>query len=473
MEETGSSLHLEEEYIYPGGELIARIEGERPVSYAQVVKRGGREKTSTQEHSLPKSMPMVLAGSKQMKGSTMGEVVAGMEVAPAVASQAKHSALEEMPKRQVSAVSLTTINAKQELCNFRDWLGRLRGEVEAGIGRLDEVISNLNITEAGQRSRETGRIFQSKRFFKPKRSYWAGKKRWVRKFKGESSGSGPNEMEKPLGRGEDSIEHTVSLEGTACLDNFERHSEVGSPVKMMAGVERRSVEDPGESGRMSGGSGKSAEGMGSLEEEDCTSRVKDIEDGVMPVVGAEEDALLETQRGREPSGEIVGGGEEAATFHEGPCGINEEGQNREGRSPKIAQGPREVADSDQHRGRRSPETTQTRSMESFRSGYGLVVVQNREGRTPEFTQGLREEYGTGQYREWSSPELAQRGSKVSNRAGHGRQVTGEVSGLVSAMSLVTRGGSMPETTQLGDMPGILGAFGDTGSDVGEGGFAGY
>jgi hypothetical protein len=164
-EETGLLVHSEKECIQPGGELIARREGGNPVSYAQVVKLGGQEKTSSQDHPVPN---VLLAGSKQLKGSMQGEAAALVEVAPAMVSQAKHSVLEELPKRQVSAVSLTTINDRQELCNLRDWLEQLRGEVVAGIGRLDEVIRNLNLTDSGQRRRAMGRVFHSKSLYKPK-----------------------------------------------------------------------------------------------------------------------------------------------------------------------------------------------------------------------------------------------------------------------------------------------------------------
>jgi hypothetical protein len=53
----------------------------------------------------------------------------------------------------------------------------------------------------------------------------------------------------------------------------------------------------------------------------------------------------------------------------------------QGLRPEYVQGPGEGEDSDQCRGQRSPESAQTGTTESFRSGHGLDVVQNREGRT--------------------------------------------------------------------------------------------
>jgi hypothetical protein len=49
-------------------------------------------------------------------------------------------------------------------------------------------------------------------------------------------------MENLLVREEEPKEFSVSLEGNACLGNFERDKEDGSPAKMMAGDERRPVE---------------------------------------------------------------------------------------------------------------------------------------------------------------------------------------------------------------------------------------
>ena len=51
--------------------------------------------------------------------------------------------LKEVPKRHERAVNLFAFNANQELHSIREWLGRLRGEVDAGIVRLDVVLSNL------------------------------------------------------------------------------------------------------------------------------------------------------------------------------------------------------------------------------------------------------------------------------------------------------------------------------------------
>jgi hypothetical protein len=134
----------------------------------------------------------------------MGEVDAGMERAPVFTTQAKilvevvWSAMKELPKGHERVVSQSAINAKQELCSIREWLGRLRGEVDAGIVRLDVVLSNLKETGLGQGSKEAGQIHKPRRTLKPKKKYWARKKRWVRKTMDKSSGCGPNEVEAIL-----------------------------------------------------------------------------------------------------------------------------------------------------------------------------------------------------------------------------------------------------------------------------------
>ena len=181
----------------------AKKEGKRPVTYAQAVECGVWEKTSTQSLSQPKAVSLEMVGCKQMRGIMMGEVDAGMVRSSVSTTQAKipvgvaWSELKELRKRHERAVNLSAFNAKQELRSIREWLGRLRGEVDAGIVRLGVVLSNLKETGQGQGSRETGRIHKLKRNFKPKKKYWARKKRWIRKVMGESSGCGPNEVEAP------------------------------------------------------------------------------------------------------------------------------------------------------------------------------------------------------------------------------------------------------------------------------------
>jgi hypothetical protein len=537
-EETGLQLHSEKEYSQPGGEFIARKEGERTVSYAQVVKHGGREKTSSQDLSVPKEL---LVGSKHLKGSMQGEVAARVEVAPATTSQAKHSALEELPKRHMSAVSLSAINDKQELCNLRDWLEQLRGKVVAGIGRLDALISNLILTDSEKGRKVMGRGFQSKSFFKPKRKYWAGKKKWVRKAKGEILGSGPTGMENPLVREEEPKEFPVSLEGNACLGIFGRDKEDGPPAKLLrmpnstqtpGRVEGAGPIDMGQ-GENSGLSQEGAKvllarlpvfsqgprGENSHQRRDRRSPVLEQTGPTEPIQSGFGLTVAQNWEGRAPevtqgtrlelaqdsdqrrgqsSPEMaqIGSTEYLSSGH----GLDEV-QNREGRSPEVTQGRRlELAqDSDQRQGQSSPEMAQIGSTEYLSSGHGLDEVQNREGRSPEVTQGRRLELAqdADQRRGQSSPEMAQIGSteslssghgldEVQNRegrspelshvvlhvtpeigqsgpmvhfqAGHGRQVTDDGTGMVSAVSLVAGGGFLPETPQLGDMPGILGTF---------------
>lgn len=103
------------------------------------------------------------------------------------------SLLQEQPKSR--DVSQFAINAKQELHSIRDWLGCLRSEVDAGIVRLEIVLSNLNAFKSGQVSRVASRIPKFKKTFKPKNRYWARKKKWALKITGGNSGIGPNEDE--------------------------------------------------------------------------------------------------------------------------------------------------------------------------------------------------------------------------------------------------------------------------------------
>jgi hypothetical protein len=500
-EETGLQLHSEKEYFQPGGEFIARREGERTVSYAQVVKHGGREKTSSQDLSVPKE---VLVGSKHLKGSMQGEVAARVEVAPATTSQAKHSALEELPKRHMSAVSLSAINDKQELCNLRDWLEQLRGEVVAGIGRLDALISNLILTDSEKGRKVMGRGFQSKSFFKPKRNYWAGKKKWVRKAKGEILGSGPTGMENPLVREEEPKEFPVSLEGNACLGIVGRDKEDGPPAKMMAGDERRPVEvqtvvaaeDDGRRLGLSssvsvGTSGEAGRIHGGLEEEVSTSWVKDTGEEGLLVVGVEGEGASGNQRGLATHVKVVGGVRRLGKDFNigsgpgrvegaGPIAMGQgenSGLSQEGakvllaRPPVFSQGPR-GENSHQRRDRRSPVLEQTGPTEPIQSGFGLTVAQNWEGRAPEVTQGTRLELAqdSDQRRGHSSPEMAQIGSteylssghgsdEVQNREGRSPEVTQGRRLELAQDSDQRRGQSSPEMAQIGSMESLRSGHG--------------
>jgi hypothetical protein len=125
-------------------------------------------------------------------------------------------------------------------------------------------------------------------------------------------------------------------------------------------------------------------------------------------------------------------------------------QKWEGRAPEVTKGVRlELAQvSDQRRGQSPPEMAQMGSTESLSSGHGLDEIQNREGRSSELSHVVVH----------VTPEIGQSGPMVHFQAGHGRQVTDEGTGMVSAVSLIAGGGLLPETPQLGDMPGILGTF---------------
>ena len=91
-----------------------------------------------------------MAGCKQVRGITRGEANEESVRSSECKFQAKFSAgvtcteLEELTKRLDRTVNLSAFNAKQELQGIREWLGRLRGEVDTGIVRLDAFLCNLN-----------------------------------------------------------------------------------------------------------------------------------------------------------------------------------------------------------------------------------------------------------------------------------------------------------------------------------------
>jgi hypothetical protein len=60
---------------------------------------------------------------------------------------------QELMKGHEMAVSheeASAFNAKLELCNIREWLGRLRGKVDVEIERLNVVLNNLKSSGSGQ-----------------------------------------------------------------------------------------------------------------------------------------------------------------------------------------------------------------------------------------------------------------------------------------------------------------------------------
>ncbi|KAE8099742.1 hypothetical protein FH972_017698 [Carpinus fangiana] len=179
----------------------------------------------------------------------------------------------------------------------------LRGEVDAGIERLDVVLSTLKGPELGQGSWVAGRIPKHKRTFKPKKNYWAHKKAWARKKGDVGSGSGPKGVEATLALErpracENSTEREAgstaclgSMVVISCLDGFRRHPAMGSSSKQTSDDQVRAVKDSGDVGLLrsaseltreatwgiSGGLGQSEEGLG-MSEEGSTSYVKETED---------------------------------------------------------------------------------------------------------------------------------------------------------------------------------------------------
>ena len=92
--------------------------------------------------------------------------------------------------KAVSHEEVSAFKTKVELRNIREWLSRLRGEVDTGMERLEVVLNHLNTPGSGQGSREAGWIPKPTKRFKPKKKAWAHKK--ASKFRlGTGSGSGP------------------------------------------------------------------------------------------------------------------------------------------------------------------------------------------------------------------------------------------------------------------------------------------
>ena len=50
----------------------------------------------------------------------------------------------------ISEKGVSAFNAKVELYNCREWLKRIRGEVDAGLQRLDLLLMNVDITKPGK-----------------------------------------------------------------------------------------------------------------------------------------------------------------------------------------------------------------------------------------------------------------------------------------------------------------------------------
>jgi hypothetical protein len=73
-------------------------------------------------------------------------------------------------KPQLKGRKESPINAKQELGILREWLCQLRGEVEAGLVRVDRVLNKLEIVGPGQVEKINAWIP------KPKRKIWHKKK---------------------------------------------------------------------------------------------------------------------------------------------------------------------------------------------------------------------------------------------------------------------------------------------------------
>ena len=129
----GPLIQSEEELIYKHEEPIAidstqlkeasvelgkaMIKGKRPVTYAQAVEGGVREKMSMQSLTHSKAASLEMAGCKQVRGIMEGETKEGAVKASVCSSQVKFpvkatsSKLKESTKGHERAVNLSAFNA--------------------------------------------------------------------------------------------------------------------------------------------------------------------------------------------------------------------------------------------------------------------------------------------------------------------------------------------------------------------------
>jgi hypothetical protein len=496
-----------------------KVGGKRPVTYAQAVECGAR-KAPTKTIIQSKSSHLEMEGCKQMKGATTGEVDAGKERAPAITTQVEAPVgvacpwLQEAQKSLDRDVSLTSINAKQELSSIRVWLGRLRGEVEAGIVRLDVALRNLNASGSGQGSRGASWIPKPKKTFKPSNRYWARKQNWACKKTGGNSGIDPiqreaSTIERP--KMEDKLNGAVpndepnpegSMVVVSCLESPRRHSTTISSVKQEGdqvtaaeghgamGLSRsESTGKHGANGGIGRGSGHSVDGLGLMEEEGGTSFVEVAEDAVCRE-SAEDGAAPE--RGSGGSGENTGVLGLSVELPTGSCSTMKRGKEVN----RSLSGPGYTGDMESGPGSEPKRKTDYLRKESKpkwmllsnsgeRRSPSEAIVRLIDDPAPEWAQIVppaTHRYGSveqapkiepeegmlpaGQYRGGSSPELEQSETLAISRSGHAGQASDGDLGKVSSLSLgkappVTPGvggGMWPKVSQLGDLPGILGTF---------------
>ena len=78
----------------------------------------------------------------------MGEVLRASALKPPAmlyvrATSSSNHTLVKGLEGAVNHTGVFAFNAKLELCNIREWLRQLRGEMDIGLERLDVVLNNL------------------------------------------------------------------------------------------------------------------------------------------------------------------------------------------------------------------------------------------------------------------------------------------------------------------------------------------
>ena len=113
-------------------------------------------------------------GCNQLVVGSTGEVLRAPAFKPPVMLSVgvTCSLNHELVKGLEGAINHTRVsafNANQELCNLREWLRRLKGEVDVGLERLEVVFNKLESTGLGQGCKVSDWDPNPTRRFKPKR----------------------------------------------------------------------------------------------------------------------------------------------------------------------------------------------------------------------------------------------------------------------------------------------------------------
>ena len=281
--------------------------------------------------------------------------------------------------------------------------------MDTGFGRLDVILSNLNASGSGQRSKVAGRIPKTKKTFKPNR-YWARKK-WACKNMGGNSGfrtdgvevtsalERPMAVDKSTEREVVPKDHSGSMVVIGCLESPWRHLMMSSSSKQVLGDQGMVVEDHDALG-LSSSVSEGKRGMSFVKESEDTMCLERSQDGL----------VSEWRRGL--SGEIARG-----------LGLSVEMPSLSFSTGKKG---KEVTRSLSGLGctgvMESGPTSKPKRVQAFQSKDAKPkmkpVTSLREGISPtEEIEGPSDDPASGQNREGISPELVQIETMATYRSG--------------------------------------------------------